>query len=220
MILAWILKVCFFCLVDLALLLFFLEFFWFFPLTDNDLNLNWYGHLYSIKMFSFSLNDFYTASNYLYLSLTDFLINISTLDSRGNKMTIFPELFFCTRISSNCTEQICWMNMISQSCKITSTSFLILLQLSKQDEEKVSLIVCITYFVLCLGKLRCGDCGAPDNWSLSVQTLSVTEYSMSHSKLGNFLYPGSQYSFSGSPLYQLPTCELIPCSQCLSHLEV
>lgn len=110
--------------------------------------------------------------------------------------------------------------MISQSCKITSTNFHILLQLSKQCEEKVFLIVCITYFVWGPGKLRHVDCGAPDNWSLSVQNLSVTGYSRSHVNLRNFLSPGSQHSFSGSSLYQLLTCELISCSHCLSHLEV
>lgn len=36
-------------------------------------------------MFSFSLNNFYTSSNYLYLSLTDFKVNISTLDSIEKK---------------------------------------------------------------------------------------------------------------------------------------
>lgn len=107
--------------------------------------------------------------------------------------------------------------MISQWCKITSTNFHVLLQLSKQYEEKVPLIVCMIYFVLGPGKLRHVDCAAPDNWNLSVQNLCMTDYSRSHAKLRNFLYPGSQHSF---PLHQLLTCELIPCSHCLSHLEV
>lgn len=48
LVLAWILKVCFFRLFDLVLLLVF--WFFFFLLTDNDWNPNWYGHLNSIRV--------------------------------------------------------------------------------------------------------------------------------------------------------------------------
>lgn len=82
----------------------------FFPSTVHDLDLTWYYYLNSSDIIYYFPIFFNKPSKNPPPSLTDFLTNISTLDSRGNKIKYSQNYIGCIRISSNCTGQVCWMN--------------------------------------------------------------------------------------------------------------
>lgn len=130
----------FFCLVGWFCFVWF-----FFPLTADDLDLTWYYYLNSRKIifFYFPLNIFFKKSpKDPPPSLTDFFYKyqhswFKRKQDEGIPRTIFNALELVVTALNKFAEWI----LISQSCKITSTHFHILLQLSKHFEEKVPLIV-------------------------------------------------------------------------------